>query len=159
MKITIGENDICNTCKYKHPLISITAGCQLTEKDCPAEYSDVFLDDTRNISDCRCYTAKKTRAKSKIFVKPTVEEIAEYVDEKGYEYTNPQAFYDYYESVNWYRGKTKITCWKKAVSGWNERQKGWHTEKIAKEKKDKLQSKPSYDMEEIKKRAMENTEI
>lgn len=113
MKINIGKNDICYTCR------------QGKQTECSAGVDDIFLDDTRNISDCRCYVAKEKKAKSKRFVKPTVEEIAEYVKEKGYIHTDPQAFYDYYESVDWYRGSTKITKWKMAVAGWEKRQKGW----------------------------------
>lgn len=62
------------------------------------------------------------------FVKPTVEEIQEYCIERK-NGINANAFYDFYESKNWYVGKNKMKDWKACVRTWEQREKpktkGW----------------------------------
>lgn len=65
---------------------------------------------------------KKKYIKKKNFP-PTVEEVAEYCAERG-NGIDAQEFVDFYDSCNWYRGKTKITNWKKCVNTW-ERKRGF----------------------------------
>lgn len=147
MKINIGKNDICFTCR------------QGKRTKCSAGVDDIFFDDTGNIADCKRYAVKEKVKPAKRFIKPTVEEIAGYVKEKGYTHTDPQAFFDYYESVDWYRGSTKIKNWKMAVAGWNKRQKEWSEDRWRKEQKGKLESTPSYDLDKVMAAAMDNTDI
>jgi|GEM_PF-1446637 len=68
--------------------------------------------------------SKKTQQtkKSSRFIKPTVEEIAEYCKSR-HNSIDPYAFLDFYESKNWYVGKNKMTNWKAAVHTWEHRQK------------------------------------
>lgn len=146
MKINIGKNDICYTCQFGK------------QTECDAGIDDVFLDDTGNICDCKCYKAKEKKERSKRFVKPTIEEITAYAREKGYN-IDANSFYNYYESVDWHIGKKKMSKWKSAVANWDIRQKKWEAEKQKKDNKGKLQSKPSYDLEELKRKIMNNTEI
>lgn len=56
------------------------------------------------------------------FQKPTVEEIAAYIKEKGYS-VDAESFFDYYESVGWKRGKTPMKDWKATVRTWNKKNK------------------------------------
>lgn len=61
--------------------------------------------------------------------KPTVEMIAKYAEEKGYN-IDAQAFYDHYESNGWMVGRTHMKKWKAAVANWarskfNDSGKGW----------------------------------
>lgn len=51
------------------------------------------------------------------FVPPTVEEVREYVREKGYS-VNPEHFVAYYESNGWKVGKNQMKGWKAAVCCW-----------------------------------------
>lgn len=51
-----------------------------------------------------------------------VQEVRDYVQEKGYHF-NPDEFYAFYESSNWYRGKTKITNWKQCCVTWETKWK------------------------------------
>lgn len=60
--------------------------------------------------------------KSPKFVKPTIEEIKEYVSEQGL-VVSPEAFYDFYESKGWKVGKDSMKDWKSAIRGWNRREK------------------------------------
>lgn len=53
------------------------------------------------------------------FVKPTVQDIALYVQEASLQNVNAQAFFDYYESNGWrVGGKSAMKDWKAAVRNW-----------------------------------------
>lgn len=64
----------------------------------------------------------------KRFVKPSVEEIQSYCNEKGY-VMDPQYFFDYYESKGWLVGKTPMKDWKAAVRNWAKNEKEWKPKK------------------------------
>lgn len=54
------------------------------------------------------------------FEKPTKLELSEEFFKKG-SFTcqdDADAFYNFYESKDWFVGKTKMKCWKSAVSNW-----------------------------------------
>ena len=55
-----------------------------------------------------------------IIIKPTLEEIDNYIKEKDYE-VDPEYFYSYYESNGWKVGKNKMKSWKATLSTWNKR--------------------------------------
>lgn len=55
--------------------------------------------------------------KKKIFTPPSVNEVSEYITEKGYS-IDPEAFVAHYEANGWYRGKSKVKCWKSCVTTW-----------------------------------------
>ena len=57
------------------------------------------------------------------FGKPTVEEIAAYVQEKGYDVV-PEAFFAFYESKGWKIGRNPMKNWKQAVVTWQYREQG-----------------------------------
>lgn len=56
-------------------------------------------------------------ARSKRFVPPTVEEVAEYCFDR-YNNVDPQRFVDYYTSNGWMVGRNKMKDWKAAVRTW-----------------------------------------
>lgn len=64
-------------------------------------------------------TSQQERARSKAdkFKKPTIDEIASYISEQGYE-LDAEHFYDHYESNGWYVGKNKMKDWRAAVRNW-----------------------------------------
>lgn len=68
--------------------------------------------------------------KRKRFVPPTIDEVSEYVKEKGYT-VNAQTFVDYNESKGWMVGKSKMKDWKAAVRTWQNRQQETSTRKVA----------------------------
>ena len=85
---------------------------------------------------------------TKKFIKPTIEEITEYCKERN-NGINANAFYDFYESKNWYVGKNKMKDWKACVRTWEQRQpkketkpewfdKELKNEKITEEEKQQL---------------------
>ncbi|WP_147613039.1 DUF6291 domain-containing protein [Treponema pectinovorum] len=54
------------------------------------------------------------------FVKPTVEEIAEYCAQRNNK-INAQSFFDFYESKGWKIGSVKMKDWKASVRTWEQR--------------------------------------
>ena len=54
---------------------------------------------------------------NKYFKKPTVLEVQNYCLERKNK-IDPEAFWDFYESKNWFVGKSKMKCWKSAVRNW-----------------------------------------
>lgn len=59
---------------------------------------------------------------SRRFVKPTIEQIADYCKEKGYD-VEAERFFNYYESKGWVVGKSPMKDWKAAVRTWASNQK------------------------------------
>ncbi len=57
--------------------------------------------------------------KTKRFVKPTIEEIAVYMEEKGMN-NIAERFYNFYEAKGWMMGKNSIKNWKACVSTWKD---------------------------------------
>ena len=80
----------------------------------------------------------KEKSIKRNFDKPTIEQIQEYCIERN-NGINAEAFYDFYESKNWYVGKNKMSDWKACVRTW-ERRENKHEEPI-----------PSWFNQEIKK--------
>lgn len=64
----------------------------------------------------------KENTKRKIFKKPTIEEIKQYCVERNNS-INAEAFYDFYESKDWYVGKNRMKDWKACVRTWEQRTK------------------------------------
>ena len=69
------------------------------------------------------------------FVKPTLEEIKAYCDERN-NGINAEAFFDFYESKNWMIGKSKMKDFKACIRTWEQRQPkqpNWMNKDIKKE--------------------------
>ena len=66
--------------------------------------------------------------------KPSLEEVREYMAERGENVTDQhEAFYDYHESRGWKVGKVAMKDWKAAVRTWIRNMKTWNT-RYAKDK-------------------------
>lgn len=63
---------------------------------------------------------KKENIKRKNFIKPTIEEITQYCLERNND-INAEAFYDFYESKDWYVGRNKMKDWKACIRTWERR--------------------------------------
>ena len=64
---------------------------------------------------------KEDKGKAKRFIKPTLQEIEEYVKEMGWN-DDPGAIYDHYEANGWKQsGGNGIKDWKAAVRNWHRR--------------------------------------
>jgi phage replication initiation protein len=62
---------------------------------------------------------KKTTKK---FVKPNIEEVQAYINEKSYN-IDPHCFIDYYESNGWKVGRNSMKDWKATVRNWARNKK------------------------------------
>ena len=62
-------------------------------------------------------TVKKSSTR---FVPPTVDEVADYCDERC-NTIDPEAFVDFYASKGWKVGQTKMVDWRAAVRTWERR--------------------------------------
>lgn len=72
---------------------------------------------------------KKKKTLGKKFIKPTIEEIRAYCQERK-NHVNPNRFYDFYESKDWYVGKNKMKNWKAAIRTWEQSTKSEQVEII-----------------------------
>ncbi len=61
---------------------------------------------------------QEVKEKSRRFVKPTEEQVAEYIREKGFTFA-ASAFIDFYESKGWVVGKSPMKDWKAACRTWS----------------------------------------
>lgn len=52
---------------------------------------------------------------------PTLQDCILFFTENNRPQQEAEAFFNYYESINWKRGKNKITKWKLAAAGWIKR--------------------------------------
>ena len=93
------------------------------------------IKDSNNVTNLlpsvtKCYTEKeiekeldiekdieKKNKKENKFVKPTIEEIKKYCEERN-NIVDYQKFYDFYESKGWMVGKNKMKDWKASVRTW-----------------------------------------
>ena len=96
----------------------------------PSKYLAIYNLDTLCIQSV--YTGKDSieldknsieyKENKKKFSKPTIKEIEDYCKERN-NGINANAFYDFYESKNWYVGKNKMKDWKACIRTWEQRQK------------------------------------
>lgn len=85
-----------------------------------------------NDNDLKEIPSKEGTKKSG-FTPPTLQEVQEYVSEKGYK-IDPERFIDFYQSKGWYVGKNKMKDWKSAVRNWSRSQREEPTTKGRQEK-------------------------
>lgn len=65
-------------------------------------------------------TLTKKNKTTKRFVKPTIEEVKEYMQEIEFN-GDAEYFFNYYESNGWIVGRAKMKDWKSAVQNWKRR--------------------------------------
>lgn len=63
---------------------------------------------------------KKSKSKPKRFTPPSLEEVQNYIKEKGY-HIDAETFIAFYESKGWLVGNQKMKSWKGAVVTWEKR--------------------------------------
>jgi|GEM_PF-3427938 len=86
---------------------------------------------------------KKNKKESRKIIPPKVEMVSQYCDENSIEIDIDQ-YFDYYESVGWFVGKTKMKDWQASIRNWERnskipiRRKAGHRLKPEEDKKQKL---------------------
>lgn len=76
------------------------------------------------------------KKKAKRFVKPSLQELEEYISEKGY-VISAEDFYAYYEANGWRVGRNPMKSWTAALAMWNSRalkQRGYSQQRAYKSK-------------------------
>ena len=75
---------------------------------------------TTNKNDKNDKNNKLIKSNTNAFAKPTVKEVSDYIDEKGYS-VDPEQFIAFYESNGWKVGRNPMKSWKSAVVTWEKR--------------------------------------
>lgn len=86
------------------------------------ESVSVFDYVSESVSDIERGDSKESAPSKKRFIKPTLDEVTEYVSEKRYTF-NPVAFFNFYESNGWKVGKNQMKDWHAACVTWESREK------------------------------------
>ena len=118
------QSDRYHETKYKEELNSLTLD---ENKAYTIANTDVEALDTECIHDVSIVDTEvrlgKSKSKdrlgkgSKRFTPPTLEEVEDYINEKGYN-IKASKFIDYYTSNGWKVGKNPMKDWKAAVRSW-----------------------------------------
>ena len=116
-------------CKHFKLLFDISK-CDLQETNKSIDFRKTNICDLQetnksvnnnNTTNNNTYNNIKEKNIKRKFEKPTIEQIQEYCIERN-NGINAEAFYDFYESKNWYVGKNKMSDWKACVRTWEQRQ-------------------------------------
>ena len=99
--------------------------CQADAEHVSADNVNVNDNDNVNdvISNDITISASAQSEKKKRFVKPTVEEVMAYCQERG-NTVDAETFVNFYESKGWMVGKNHMKDWKSAVRTWEQSRKG-----------------------------------
>lgn len=116
------QSDRYHETKYKEELNSLTLD---ENKAYTLANTDIEALDTRCIHDVSIVDTEVRLGKSKDrlgkgsnrFAPPTLEEVEDYINEKGYN-IRASKFIDYYTSNGWKVGKNPMKDWKAAVRSW-----------------------------------------
>lgn len=136
LKLLEDEGMIKRTVLYRQTsIITICKYESYTEQDDMTLYTQV---DTKvnTIVDSIVYTNKENKESKevkknsltrvtparKVFQKPTIKEVEDYITERGYIF-DASAFWNFYESNGWKVGKNPMKNWKAACSTWNVKEK------------------------------------
>lgn len=111
-------NDLYILCRNCHSKVE-NKGVDIVHNRVYQEIRDKSIE-YRDI-DNKSIDIKKENIKRKKFVKPTIEEIQSYCLERN-NGINAEAFYDFYESKDWFVGKNKMKDWKACVRTWEKRE-------------------------------------
>ena len=74
-----------------------------------------------NIKEIKKETSKERKKEKETttrFVKPTIEEVANYLKEKNITVFTAEKFHDYYESKGWRVGTSPMKNWRAAIATW-----------------------------------------
>lgn len=83
-----------------------------TENPC----TDVPSTDNKQLLNTNILNTKKLNT-NRAFTPPTLDELNEYCEKKGYSF-NPKRFISYYESNGWKVGRNKMRSWRATADRW-----------------------------------------
>lgn len=94
---------------------------QINPKSTPNENENENENENVNVNENEDALHPITPAR-KMFQKPTIKEVEDYITERGYIF-DASAFWNFYESNGWKVGKNPMKNWKAACSTWNVKEK------------------------------------
>ena len=116
---------ICNYEKYQdvyNPKVDLNDNPNNNPNNNPSK-EDKEVEEDNNIPPYNPPADEKTKRTSRQFVRPTLEEVAAYCQERGNN-IEPQHFINYYDSCGWTVGKNKpMKDWKAAIRNWESMRK------------------------------------
>ena len=87
---------------------------------------------------------KKKKEKEKTHARPTLEEVVDFVRERGNK-INPHKWFNHYKANGWKVGKVPMVDWKAAVIGWESNDFNSRGQAISKEEFDRLSQGEPFD--------------
>lgn len=89
----------------------------------------------RNLNDTQTENPKSPKnPKGEKFTPPTVDQVAEYIAEKGYQ-LDAEAFIAGYQRQGWkLKNGRPVTCWKSCLTTWEKNRQKWEREKSEQQK-------------------------
>lgn len=91
---------------------------QATKYQPSSNHNHRYIDIQNNIDILK---KEKINKKEKKFQKPTLEEIQNYISEKGLK-VSAEGFIDYYEANGWKIGRNNMKDWKATLRNWDRRE-------------------------------------
>ena len=94
------------------------------ESKCPTEYRDKSIENRDKSIELDSIGDKSPKTpvkppKKRAFIPPTLEEVNDYILERGIHNVSAKAFFDYYEAGDWHDAKgNKVKSWKQKLLTW-----------------------------------------
>lgn len=124
--------------KQKQIECNVTCNATVTQGNAIDIDKDIEEDIKNKNIDIRDKSIEKDSAnKAKRFIKPTIEEVQNYILENNLN-VNSTYWYDYYESNGWKVGRNPMKDWKACIRRWNKTKMNNHI----KENREKVTSNP-----------------
>jgi uncharacterized protein YdaU (DUF1376 family) len=89
--------------------------CERIKNECERNASKVKKSKVNNKEK------EKEKEKPKRFLPPSLDEVENYISEKGYS-VDAEAFIAFYTAKNWFIGKNKMKDWRAAIVTWQKRE-------------------------------------
>lgn len=106
---------------YEEPVSPDTMSSEPTSEKATSVERTQLNTNTLNTKESNTYLIKPpVSPKGGKKIPPTIEEVREYAQSRG-NIVDPDYFFDYYEGLNWMRGKTKVKDWQATYRTWERR--------------------------------------
>ena len=147
LKATNYEEERASLTLKKNGAYSLSDGCQSNVSQvsgrCQSDDSQMSAQnrlDKNRLDEISVESAPNSQR----FVAPSVSEVKQYIEEKGY-HVDAEQFVDFYDSKGWMVGKNKMKDWKASVRTWEKKVK----------QEQPVQHTPSYDTDYLRQKAQE----
>ena len=128
LKKLISTNEIASKSQARSTVITVLEYDSHQDNDKPvdklmtmkSQADDNEIATDKNVRTKECKNDKKITRR---FTPPTDIETVAYFVEKGSTNIEAEKFWLFYDSKNWFVGKTKMTKWRSSASGWIRRNK------------------------------------